>query len=55
MAEETLKMIHRDVEKLKNDIEVIKHILYEEGELTEEAKTRLEKARKTPFSKYTKL
>ena len=29
--------------------------IYEKGELSDEAKERLEKARKTPLSKYRKL
>ena len=51
----TLKMIQKDLEQLKNDVEVIKHVLIDEGELTDEAKNRLEKARKTPINKYVKL
>lgn len=47
--------MHEDIEALKNDVAVIKHILSEEGELTEEAKLRLQKARNTAESKYTKL
>lgn len=47
--------MHEDIEALKNDVALIKHILSEEGELTEEAKLRLQKARNTAESKYTKL
>ena len=36
-----LKHIHNDIEVLKRDMAVIKHILSEEGELTEEAEKRL--------------
>ena len=55
MAQNELQHMHQDIEELKNDVAVIKHILSEEGELTEEAKKRLEAARKTPASKYVKL
>ena len=55
MTDAVLKCIHQDLELLKNELAVIKHVLYEEGELSEEAKTRLEKARKTPISKYVRL
>ena len=50
-----LKHMHKDIESLKQDVAIIKHILSEEGELTEEAKARLESARKTPVSKFSKL
>ena len=55
MAQNELQHMHQDIEELKNDIAVIKHILSEEGELTDEAKKRLEAARKTPASEYVKL
>ena len=55
MAQTDLKHMHEDLETLKNDVAVIKHILSEEGELTKEAKLRLEAARKTPESKYARL
>ncbi len=47
--------MHQDLEVLKKDIELIKHILIEEGELTEEVKKQLQEARKTPTSKYVRL
>ena len=50
-----LKHMHKDIEDLKQDVAIIKHILSEEGELSEEAKSRLEAARKTPESKFSKL
>ena len=50
-----MKHMHEDIEILKRDIAVIKHILSEEGKLTPEAKKRLEKARKTPLSEYVEL
>ena len=37
MAQNDLQHMHQDIEGLKNDIAVIKHILSEEGELTDEA------------------
>ena len=55
MAQNELQHMHQDIEELKNDIALIKHILSEEGELTDEAKKRLEAARKIPASKYVKL
>jgi len=48
-------MIQKDLEQLKNDVEVIKHVLIDEGELTDEAKLRLDNARKMPRSKYVQL
>ncbi len=54
-AQAELEHIHQDLEELKQDVAVIKHVLLEEGELTEEAKERLEKARATPISRYVKL
>lgn len=55
MSETEIKHIHEDLEIMKRDIALIKHILTEEGELTSEAKKRLETARKTPLSQYVPL
>ena len=55
MAMADLEHIHEDLELLKRDIAIIKHILVEEGDLTPEATSRLDVARKTPLSHYTKL
>ena len=55
MAELELRHMHEDLEELKRDVSVIKHILSEEGELREEAKRQLKEARKTPNSEYIKL
>ena len=55
MAQNSLKHMHEDIETLKIDVSVIKHILSQEGELSEGARKRLEAARKTPESKYIKL
>ena len=55
MATTELKHMHQDIELLKRDIAVIKHILSQEGELSEDAVRRLEKARRTPDEKYIRL
>jgi len=55
MTETVIRHMHEDMEALKRDVAVIKYILSEEGQLTEEAKKRLEKARKTPLSKYSEM
>jgi len=47
--------MHEDLETLKRDVSIIKHILSEEGELSEAAKVRLSKARKTSLSEYETL
>ncbi len=52
MTDTEIKNIHEDLELLKRDMAVIKHILSEEGELTPQAKKRLEKARKTSINEY---
>lgn len=55
MSEVDLRCMHEDLEIMKQDISIIKNILLEDGELTEEAKMRLGKARKTPLSSYAEL
>lgn len=55
MTEVDIQHIHEDILKLQRDISVIKHILSEEGELTEWAKEALKKAREEPESEYTDL
>lgn len=52
MTDVEIKHMHEDIEVLKRDMAIIKHILSEEGELTEQAKKDLEEARKTPRSKF---
>jgi len=47
--------MHEDIELMKEDISVIKHILSEEGEITDLARKRLEKARETPDFEYLEL
>jgi len=41
-----------DLEALKNDIAVIKHILFEEGKLSVSTRKLLNEARETPDSEY---
>ena len=52
MNETTIDHMHKDLEALKQDVAVIKHILSEEGKLSEYAKKALEEARATPDSEY---
>ena len=47
--------IREDILKLKQDLNVIKHILSEEGKLTPWAKRELAKARAEPISSYVDL
>ena len=51
----SMEHIHKDLVALKRDVLVIKHILSEEGELTDEAKKRLKEARETPKENYIEL
>ena len=55
MSETELKHIHQDLELMKQDLALIKHILIEEGELSAETQVRLAQARKTSLSEYEKL
>ena len=50
-----MKEIHKDLESLKRDLALIKHILSENYELSASVKKRLKKARKTDKSKYVDL
>lgn len=52
MQETTLEHLHKDLKDLKRDMALVKHILSEEHELSEEAKKKLAKARKTSDSEY---
>ncbi len=52
MTQTEIKQMHDEVEILKRDMALIKHILIEEGELTEEAIKDLEEARKTSKKEY---
>ena len=47
--------LHRDMEKMRRDLELIKNILMSEGELTDWAKNSLKGARKEKESEYTDL
>ncbi len=44
--------INKKLDRLVKDVELIKNIVSEEGELTDWAKKELEEARKTPRSEY---
>ncbi len=55
MAETTEEHMHKDIELMKKDLSVIKHILSEEGQLTDWAKEQLAKSRKEPESSCTDL
>ena len=55
MQEAVIEHIHKDVESIKRDIAVIKHVLLEDGNLTSEAKGRLAAARNEPRSSYKEL
>ncbi len=55
MAEVIMEHMHEDIEFIKKDLAVIKHILSQEGQLSTWAKTQLIKARKEPKSSYTDL
>lgn len=55
MSEAEIKHMHEDIEVIKQDLAVIKHILSEEGKLTEWAKKALAKARAEPAESYTNI
>ena len=55
MSTTNLKHLQEDLDILKQDISVIKHILSEEGELTKNAVRRLHRARNTSDSKFVKF
>ncbi len=48
----TVQHMHEDLEELKRDLAVIKHVLSEEGKLTPHAQKLLREARETPDSEY---
>ena len=50
-----IKHIHEDIEVLKQDMALIKHIITQEGKLSKEARERLHLARETPDSEYKEL
>ena len=49
-----IEHMHTDLEELKRDMAVVKHILSEEGRLTEHAQKLLMEARATPDAQYIK-
>ena len=51
---QTVEHMHKDLEDLKRDMAIIKHILSEEGKLSGYARKELQEARKTPDSEYIK-
>lgn len=55
MAELAIKHMHHDLESIKQDLAVIKHILSEEGKLSDWAKEQLAKAREEKASSYTDI
>ncbi|MEK6974248.1 MAG: hypothetical protein AABW41_03370 [Nanoarchaeota archaeon] len=50
--ETSIESLHKDLQDIKRNIYLIKHILSEEFELTDYAKKSLKEARKTPKNKY---
>ncbi len=48
-------LLHRDMEKIRRDLDLIKNILMSEGELTDWAKKELRRARKGPQDSYVSL
>lgn len=51
----TIEHLHKDMVYLKRDIELIKHILEEDYELSGKVKKALARARETPESEYVDL
>ncbi|MDO8643321.1 MAG: hypothetical protein Q7R76_07170 [Candidatus Woesearchaeota archaeon] len=50
--ETALEHMHEDVEEIKRDMAVIKHILLQEGTLNNTTKKMLAEARATPDTEY---
>jgi len=55
MTDVDIAHLHDDIVQLKNDVRVIKHILSEEGKLTDWAKDELRKAREVPEEEYVSI
>ena len=55
MESVTLEVINKNIEKLYNEVELIKSILLEEYGLSGWAKKELKKARETPEEEYINL
>lgn len=51
----TIERLHEDIVDLRKEVELIKHMLEENYELSEEVKKALAAARKTPESEYVNL
>jgi len=47
--------VHKELKKLRADVDFVKHLLLEEHELSDEARAQLDDARKTPESEYVDL
>jgi len=51
----SLDELQKEVVQLRKDVDDMKHILHEDGELTEYAERAIEKARGRPESDYIEL
>lgn len=47
-----IENLHKDLQEIKKELYLIKHILAEDYELTDYAKKALKEARETPKSKF---
>jgi len=52
MAEAVVEHLFADIERMKQDLAVIKHILSEEGRLSSRTRKALVEARATPDAEY---
>ncbi len=55
MDNKTIPVSAKDIEQIKRDIELLKSVLLEEGELSEWAEQELEKARNDDEDSYISL
>ncbi len=55
MTDLVIAHMHKDLESLKREVSLIRHILSEEGELTPEAQARLKNARQTSKTEYLEI
>ena len=51
----TMQSLHQEIEDLRKDVDMLKDILSENVELSDEAKSALKHARETPESEYKDL
>jgi len=51
----SIETVHKELKSMRQDLAFIKNLLREEYELSDEAKSALAKARKTPESTYVDL